>query len=551
MLPDNSGAALLVDCLERHGVDHVFAIPGAKIDPVFEVLAARGKRITVCRHEQNAAFICGAIGRITQQPGVCIVTSGPGVSNLATGLLTATTEGDPMVALGGAVPRAQRLKRTHQSMDSVALLSSVTRYCAEVEVAEAMPEIVATAFRAARTPRGGASFVSLPQDVLAAPTDQAAIEPLHAPLRGPAAPAAIEEVARLLEGAALPAIIVGHRGGAPAAAMALRRLLRKTPMAVVGTFEGAGAISRDLLDCWVGRVGLFQNQPGDKLLQAADVVVTIGFDPIEYDPWIWNTGSARLVHIDARECDIDTAYRPAVELIGDVPATLDGLAEVLGNVNGPREVKLIGDLRRELSAILATVPQPRAGRIHPTQFMREMRELIGDDVTVCCDIGSHYIWMARNFFVHEPRRLLFSNGQQTLGVALPWAIGATVARPGEKAISLSGDGGFLFSAMELETAVRMQADIVHIVWRDGSYDMVRIQQLMKYGREAGVRFNTPDLVTFAQSFGATGLRITAPEDIRPVLKRALETPGPVVVDVPIDYADNEALCQTVDAQRVN
>lgn len=551
MLPDNSGAALFVDCLERHAVDHVFAIPGAKIDPVFEVLAARGKRITVCRHEQNAAFICAAIGRITERPGVCIVTSGPGVSNLATGLLTATTEGDPVVAIGGAVPRAHRLKRTHQSMDSVALLSPVTRYCAEVEVADAMPEIVADAFRASVTPRSGASFISLPQDVLASATDTQAIDPLKSPHRGAAPAEDIEAVARLLEGAALPVIIVGHRGGAPAAAMALRRLLRRTPMAVVGTYEGAGAISRDLLASWVGRIGLFRNQPGDKLLASADVIVTIGYDPIEYDPWIWNNGTARLVHIDVRQSDVDAAYRPAFELIGYLPATLDALGAALGPVKGPGSVKLIDDMRDELAAILGMTPTRRAGVVHPMDFMRELRAMIGDDVTVCCDIGSHYIWMARNFFAHEPRRLLFSNGQQTLGVALPWAIGATVARPGEKAISISGDGGFLFSAMELETAVRMKADIIHFVWRDGSYDMVRIQQLMKYGRESGVHFGSPDIVGFAESFGATGLRIDSPEEIRPVIRKALETPGPVLVDVPIDYADNEALCQTIDPRRVN
>jgi len=551
VLPDNSGAALFVDCLERHGVDHVFAIPGAKIDPVFDVLAARGTTVTVCRHEQNAAFICAAIGRITERPGVCIVTSGPGVSNLATGLLTATTEGDPVVAVGGAVPRAHRLKRTHQSMDSVALLSPVTRYSAEVEVAEAMPEVVADAFRASVTPRPGAAFISLPQDVLAGATDVRPIDPLHSPHRGVAPAEDIDAAARLLENAALPVIIVGHRGGAPAAAMALRRLLRRTPMAVVGTYEGAGAISRDLLDSWVGRIGLFRNQPGDRLLAQADVIVTIGYDPIEYDPWIWNTGSAPLVHIDTRQSDIDASYRPSVELIGDIAATLDALGATLGRVNGPGKVKLIEDLRAELAAILGVTPARRAGLIHPVEFMRTLRGLIGDDVTVCCDIGSHYIWMARNFFAHEPRRLLFSNGQQTLGVALPWAIGATVARPGEKAVSVSGDGGFLFSAMELETAVRMKADLVHFVWRDGSYDMVRVQQRMKYGRDSAVHFGSPDIVTFAESFGATGLRITSPEEITPVIRKALETPGPVLVDVPIDYADNEALCQTIDPRRVN
>lgn len=551
MLPVNSGASLVVDCLERHGVRHVFGIPGAKVDPMFDVLAGRGPALTVCRHEQNAAFICAAIGRITGRPGVCIVTSGPGVSNLATGLLTATTEGDPVVALGGAVARAHRLKRTHQALDAVALLSPVTRYCAEAEVAEALPEMMADAFRAAVTPRPGAAFVSLPQDVLAGPTDAVAIDPLHSPLRGAAPDEAVAEATRLIEAAALPVLVVGHRGGAPEAALALRRLLRATPLATVGTYEGAGAISRDLLGCWVGRVGLFRNQPGDRLLEAADVVVTVGYDPVEYDPWLWNTGGATLIHVDERASDVDAHYRPAVELIGDLPGTIAALGRGLSRPKGPSDVPLVGTLRNELDALLAGAGAHGGTPVHPLRFVTELRALIGDDVTVCCDIGSHYIWMARYFYSHEPRRLLFSNGQQTLGVALPWAIGATVARPGEKAVSISGDGGFLFSAMELETAVRLKADIVHVVWRDGSYDMVRIQQMMKYGRESGVRFASPDIVGYAESFGATGLRIGGPDDIGPVLRRALETPGPVLVDMPVDYGDNEALCRAVDPERAN
>lgn len=550
-MENRNGASLLVDCFERHGVDHVFGIPGAKIDSVFDVLAGRGPKLTVCRHEQNAAFICGAIGRISGRPGVCIVTSGPGVSNLATGLLTANTEGDPVVAFGGAVPRPARLKRTHQSFDAVSMLRPATRYCEEVEAVEALPEIVADAFRASVTPRPGASFVALPQDVLTTATNTAAIDALASPRRGPADADSVTEAARLIDGATLPVIIVGHRGGDPATAMALRKLLGHKPVAVVGTYEGAGAISRDLLDCWVGRVGLFQNQPGDRLLAAADAILTIGFDPVEYDPWIWNTGKAKLIHIDSRQCDVDAHYRPTLELIGDLPGTLDHLARKLTSPVGPTDSSLVTTLKAELLRTLASASAHNGTPVHPLRFISELRALIGDDVTVCCDIGSHYIWMARYFFSYEPRRLLFSNGQQTLGVALPWAIGASVARPGEKVISLSGDGGFLFSAMELETAVRMKADIVHIVWRDGSFDMVRIQQMMKYGRESAVRFGSPDIVTYAESFGATGMRINVPEEITPVLKRALDTSGPVLIDVPIDYSDNEALCSNVDPNRAN
>jgi len=179
------------------------------------------------------------------------------------------------------------------------------------------------------------------------------------------------------------------------------------------------------------------------------------------------------------------------------------------------------------------------------RLIYELRNLIGDDVTVVCDVGSIYVWMARYFNSYEPQRLLFSNGQQTLGVALPWAIAATFARPGEKVVSMSGDGGFLFSAMELETAVREKCSFVHLVWRDGSYDMVKIQQILKYGRSFGVEFGHVDIVKFAEAFGATGLRINKADEIVPVLSKALSLTGPVIVDVPIDYKDNKSLCAAV------
>lgn len=157
-------------------------------------------------------------------------------------------------------------------------------------------------------------------------------------------------------------------------------------------------------------------------------------------------------------------------------------------------------LRHDLNEQEAVPVHSHDYLIHPLQFIRTLRSLIDDNVTVTCDVGSHYIWMARYFRSYEPRRLLFSNGMQTLGVALPWGIAATLVNPGQKVVSISGDGGFLFSSMELETAVRLNSPLVHIVWRDGTYDMVAFQQQIKYGRTSGVKFGDVDVVKYAESF---------------------------------------------------
>jgi acetolactate synthase-1/2/3 large subunit len=179
------------------------------------------------------------------------------------------------------------------------------------------------------------------------------------------------------------------------------------------------------------------------------------------------------------------------------------------------------------------------------RLVDELQRVLSDDMTLCLDMGSFHIWLARYLYSFRARQLLISNGQQTLGVGLPWAIAACLVRPSDKVLSISGDGGFLYSASELETAVRLKCNLVHLVWIDGAYDMVRFQEMAKYGRASGVEFGPVDVVPFAEAFGAKGLRIDRPEQIAPTLNRALAMQGPVVVGIPVDYRDNHRLMEIV------
>ena len=256
------GADLLVECLQLHGVEHIFGIPGAKVDAVFDALLDSGPELVVCRHEQNAAFMAAAVGRLTGNPGVCLVTSGPGVSNLATGLSTATSEGDPVVALAGSVPRGMQLKRTHQGLEAADLLRPVTKYSVQVGDGDSIPEAVSNAFRISRITWPGASFVSLPQDVLTDPVQAHPIPALPPLQPGPAFRGRVEEAAELINRARMPVLLVGLNASIPSVTRSIRKLLQIVPFPVVGTFQASGVLSRSLLNCWLGRVGLFQNQPG-------------------------------------------------------------------------------------------------------------------------------------------------------------------------------------------------------------------------------------------------------------------------------------------------
>src|SRR6202041_3408606 len=275
---EQNGAQLVVRALETHGVTPVFGIPGAKIDAVFNALVGSKIQTVVCRHEQNAAFIAGGIGRMTGKAGVALVTSGPGVSNLVTGLATANSEGDPIVALGGAVAVADRLKSLHQTLDSVGLCKPVTKYSAEIDSPAATAEVISAAFRAAESDRPGAAFVSLPIDVV---TGEASCRPIHLSAfaeRGRAAGRSLQEAARLINSAKSPVIFLGLMASKPKCADAIRALLSTTTLAVVGTFQAAGAISREEFPLFGGRVGQLANQPADALLDSGDVVITIGYD---------------------------------------------------------------------------------------------------------------------------------------------------------------------------------------------------------------------------------------------------------------------------------
>lgn len=541
------GSKSVVESLINHHVDYVFGIPGAKIDGVFNELEDQGPELIVTRHEQNAAFMAQAIGRITGEPGVVIATSGPGASNLATGLVTATAEGDPVLAIAGQVKRSDLLKLTHQSMDNAALFQPITKYSAEIQDPETISEVIANAYRMAKSSKKGASFISIPQDVVDAPVEGNIIKPLSDPKLGSASADDIRYLAERIREAKLPVLLVGMRGSSEKETLAIRQLVEKTALPVVETFQAAGVISRELEAHFFGRVGLFRNQPGDMLLKRSDLVIAIGYDPIEYEARNWNAEKdARIIVIDEAPAEIDPFMQPERELIGDVSATLDLLTGSLEPQQVSEDAKeYLASLQAKLTERDIVQSKGEAGILHPLEVINTLQSKVTDDMTVTVDVGSHYIWMARHFRSYEPRHLLFSNGMQTLGVALPWAISAALVRPNTQIVSVSGDGGFLFSAQDLETAVRKKLNIVHLIWNDGRYNMVEFQEKMKYQRASGVDFGPVDFVKYAEAFGAKGIRATSVEELEKALEEGFATEGPVIIDIPIDYRDNEKLGETI------
>ena len=397
--------------------------------------------------------------------------------------------------------------------------------------------------RTATSGKNGASFVSIPQDVVSSPVESKAIARTQRPDLGVPSEQGIDDVIDLIKDASFPVLLVGMRSSSSDETNAIRKLVRKTNLPVVETFQGAGVISRELESHFFGRVGLFRNQVGDELLRKSDLVVTIGYDPIEYEASNWNKElDTKVINIDEVQAEITNHMQPIKELIGNIAGTIEMISDkVTDPFINQQHLDELEELRAYITEQTGIKATHEDGVLHPVEIIDSMQNVLTDDTTVTVDVGSHYIWLARKFRSYNPRHLLFSNGMQTLGVALPWAISAALVRPNTQVVSVAGDGGFLFSSQDLETAVRKNLNIIQLIWNDGKYNMVEFQEEMKYERSAGVDFGSVDFVKYAESFGAKGLRVTNQKELEDAIKKGYEIEGPVVIDIPVNYKDNVKL----------
>jgi acetolactate synthase-1/2/3 large subunit len=550
----NNCSSAIVTILENHGVTHVFGVPGAKIDSLFIALKHSKIKLITCRHEQNAAFMAAAFGRLTGTIGVCVATSGPGVANLTTGLATATSEGDPVLAIGGEVPVDERIKKTHQSLDAIGLMKAVTKYSEEVVTANQLAEVIGNAIRSAESDRPGAAFVSLPQDIGLSTFegDVRANWGQKAP-RGPGSSIAIAEAVRALKQSQRPIVIMGMQSSSREVSQPLIQFLKQTGIPYISTFQGAGAwVQQQSAAIYAGRIGLFRNQPTDKLLDEADLVLTIGYNPIEYDPSIWNANNKRpIICIDTIQADQDHDFIPITEIIGDIGESLKLLGEAAKVEINAGYIKTAKHVFQEVQATIAEGKRMDKFPVQPLRLIHELQKQMTADTHVALDVGSHYIWTNRYCVTDNARQVLVSNGQQTLGVSIPWAISLSLLYPEERVLSISGDGGFLFSSMELETAVRIGAKFVHVIWDSCSYDMVAFQEVAHYGESAGVKLGSYDVIKMAESFGCRGYSIQSADELPHVFKEAFKSEVPVLIHVLVDYSLNARLMEDIHQSFIN
>jgi acetolactate synthase I/II/III large subunit len=554
-----TAAALLVECLAAEGCEYVFSVPGEETMDVLEALSEQASvRHVTTRHEQGAAFMADVYGRLTGRAAVAMATLGPGATNLVTGIADAFLDHAPMVAITGQTGLDKLHKEAHQYVDIVRMLEPVTKWNQRVERPAAVPEIVRKAFRIAQLEKPGPTHVELPEDIaaMAVADDAQPLDPTLAYFPEPT-DEAISHAARLLAASNRPLVLAGNGVIRQQASEALRELAVGLHLPVAVTFMGKGVMD-DRSHLSLMAVGL---QARDHVLSGfdrADVVVSIGYDLVEYAPARWNPdGRKRIIHIDTQPAEVDAFYQPEVELVGDIDGTLRRLlAAVLPHGIGgrdastrhaSRETLVHQDLRTALLADLQAYESDDGWPIKPQKALVDLRRALGPKDIVVSDVGAHKIWVARLYQAYEPNTVIISNGFAAMGISLPGAIAAKLVHPDRRVVALCGDGGFLMNAQELETARRIGANVTVVVWRDDGYGLIDWKQRTEFGRPFGVEFSNPDLVAFAESFGMAAFRPETSADLYPALMRAIEHDGLSLVDVPIDYRENLRLTERLGA----
>ena len=536
-------AQLLVSCLENEGVEYVFGLPGEENLQVIDAITSSSIRFITTRDERGAAFMADTYGALTGKAGVCLSTLGPGAINLLLGVANAQLDSHPLVALTAQAGLDRLYKESHQVVDLVSLFRPVTKWGDLVTLPASAPELIRKAFKQAQTERPGATFVILPEDVAERPAEG---EPL--PVNVPRDPSPsvdqVHRAANVLAHAKDPVVLAGAGVARDQAMASLLRFSERLQVPVASTFLGKGVFPDDHPNA-LGTIGFMVKDYANFGFDRADVVVAVGYDLVEYAPSRWNPArDKQIVHVHRTVAEVDANYTLAVGLQGSIGETLDEIAAErdLHPLGGgvPPVKKLV---REELDRGAADDAFP----LSPARIVADIREAMGRPDIVLCDTGAAKMWMARLYPTYAPNTCLISNGLATMAFALPGAFAAKLAFPDRKVLAAVGDGAFLMSAAEIETAVREHVPIVILVWVDGGYGLIGWKQDIHFGRRAAVSFDNPDFVRFAESFGARGYAIRAAGELLPTLRKALDDDAVSVIACPVDYRENARLVERLGA----
>jgi acetolactate synthase-1/2/3 large subunit len=539
-------ADLFVKCLEEENISYIFGVPGEEnADFMMSLEKSEKIKFVLTRHEQGAAFMAEIYGRLTGNPAGCLGTLGPGATNLLTGVGDSNMDRAPMLVITGQGASTRLHKESHQVMDVVSMFKPVTKWSSSILHADTIPEVIRKAVRLARTEKPGAVHIELCEDIAKHATEKTPLR-VKKFRRAVSDDKIIDLVYEQIKAAKNPIILAGNGCIRRRASEQLRKFCERTGIGVVNTFMAKGAVDMDA-DYSLFTIGLGTKDYVTCAIDASDLVISIGFDLVEYDPSLWNANADKaILHLDFLPAEIDEHYQPELEAVGDLAHSLWMLNERVAREPINFDLEQQAAVRRNLQEVFAEHSNDETeGTIRPQKILWDTREVMGSNDILLSDVGAHKMWIARHYQCHEPNTCLIPNGFCSMGFALPGAIAASIVHPERRVLAIAGDAGFLMNVQEMETAHRLNSNIVCMVWEDHAYGLIAWKQDTEFGRHTELSFGNPDWMLLAQSFGWHGHAVENSGDFKQVLTAAFEESGPSLVVVPIDYRENMKLTETL------
>ena len=546
---------LFVKCLEAENVEYIFGIPGEETnDLMISISESETIKFILVRHEQAAAFMADVYGRLTNKVGVCLATLGPGATNLTTGVASANMDRSPILAITGQTEITQMHKESHQNMDPVTMFTPITKWTWSIRDADGIPEILRRAFKIATEEKKGATHLDLPVDVA---KTKSYLKPLNIKKGSISCPTSstLHEATKLILMSIAPVILVGNGCIRNNASIVIRRFAESTGIYSMNTFMGKGVIS-DVSPTHMGTIGIKESDYALHALKLADVVISIGYDLVEYSPKNWNGSNLKkIIHIDSTSAEVDHYYNPEIEISGDLELTINSLINSINKNQNEYKKNAIDSqkinharakfrrIKKEVDLRIEQFKDDEAYPIKPEKLIYEVRNALSSDDILISDVGAHKLWIAKIFKTYSPNTCIISNGFCSMGFALPGSVGAQLACPTRKVVAMCGDGGFLMNVQELGTAVQLQLPIIIVVWCDSDLGVISTKQRLEFGKSVFTNFSNPDFVKLAESFGAKGYKITSTSEFSSILRETIKSSSrtPVVIAIDIDADRNQLL----------
>ena len=536
-----TGAQMVCESLLREGVDVIFGLPGGAILPLYQTLPEYPElRHILVRHEQGAAHAADGYARITGRPGVCWATSGPGATNLITGIATAQMDSVPMVVVTGQVARAAIGSDAFQEVDTTGITLPITKHNYLVMEASEIPRVIHEAFYIASSGRPGPVLVDIPKDVFQEEAEFVYPETIDLPGYKPTLdghPAQVRRAAKLIEESERPVILAGHGILSGDACDGLRELAEKAQIPVITTLLGISSFPDDHVLC-VGMPGMHGMAYASLAIEEADLLIALGMrfdDRITGDPKSFATGSKK-IHVDIDPSEIGKNIKVDVPIVGDVKRVLQQLNERVAPATHLEWIQHIEELKRDHPSMNIR----DTDKLLPQFIINQLSDITEGKAVIVTGVGQHQMWAAQHYIYTEPRSLITSGGSGSMGYEVPGAMGAQVGRPDKVVWSIAGDGGFQMTMSELATCVENKIPVKFAIINNGYLGMVRQWQQFFYEKSYVATYYThnPDFVKLADAFGMLGLRVTDKSQVRSAIQEAMEFDGPALIDFVVEEEEN-------------